>query len=259
MSILAGIPNLVDKWLIIPPKGQPPYYRHKSAALVLSQRKIPITGTCEFLQASYSKITKNWMNAREAGYCNPSRENWRWKRHLNISEANRSPEIRLERAIVAACGENWSNQMPTASGLVGPAVDKRAAVNLVYQENPTSYSLVELKVCSDNPLFAAIEILMYGLLLVWSKEHVDELGYDLEKQPVLNAEMIMLSTLAPAKYYSSYRLKNVGSSLCDGLTKFGKNFGLELNFEFSKFGPAYDGGLNADRLREAIETKRPVT
>ena len=109
--------------------------------------------------------------------------------------------------------------------LVGPAIDKRAAVDLVYRKSPTNYSLIELKVCSDNPLFAAIEILMYGLLLVWSKEHVDELGYDLEKQPVLNAEMIMLSTLAPAKYYSSYRLKNVGSSLCDGLTKFGKNFG----------------------------------
>jgi len=42
-------------------------------------------------------------------------------RHLDLAANNTSPELRLERAVVASCGENWSNQMPVASGLVGPA------------------------------------------------------------------------------------------------------------------------------------------
>jgi len=258
MSILAGIGNLVDKWLVIAPKGQPPYYRHKTAANEISCRKVPITETREFLQASYSKINRNWLIARDNGYFNPSKENWRWKRHLELSNANQSPELRLERAIVAACGESWSNQMPTASGLVGPAVDKRAAVDLVCRESSSRYSLVELKVGSDNPLFAAIEILMYGLLLVWSKEHVEELRYDIQKQPVLGATTITLSTLAPARYYSNYNLRELGNSITNGLVEFGENFGLELNFEFSKFGPAYDGGLDPQRILTAVQTRSPV-
>jgi hypothetical protein len=258
MSILAGIGSLVDSWLAIPTKGQPPYCRHKSAAIDLSSRRMPITGTTEFLQASYTKIHRNWLTARKDGYFNPSKENWRWKRHLELSVANKSPELRLERAIVAACGENWSNQMPTASELVGPAIDKRAAVDLVFRESLTSYSLMELKVGSNTPLFAAIEILMYGLLLVWSKEHMEELGYEVQRQPVLGATTIMLGTLAPARYYSTYSLQNIGNSLSNGLAKFGENFGLELNFEFSKFGPAYSGGLDPEYVRTAVETRRPV-
>ena len=259
MSILAGIGNLVDQWLRIAPNGKPPYYRHKTAANDLSLRREPITGTSEFLQASYSKIHKNWLTARKnTGYFNPSKENWRWKRHLELSDANKSPELRLERAIVTACGENWSNQMPTASGLVGHAIDKRAAVDLVCRESATSYSLMELKVDSNTPLFAAIEILMYGLLLVWSKEHVEELDYNVQKQPVLGATTVMLGTLAPARYYSNYNLKNLGNALSNGLLEFGENFGLSLNFEFSKFGPAYNGGLDPDSVLTAVETRRPV-
>lgn len=258
MSILAGIGSLVDSWLAIPANGQPPYYRHKSAAIDLSSRRMPITGTTEFLQASYTKIHRNWLTARKDGYFNPSKENWRWKRHLELSVANKSPELRLERAIVAACGEDWSNQMPTASGLVGPAIDKRAAVDLVFRENLASYSLVELKVDSNTPLYAAMEILMYGLLLVWSKEHIEDLGYDAEIQPVLGATTVMLGTLAPARFYSNYSLRNVSNALGTGLAEFGESFGLKLNFEFSKFGPAYDGGIDPERVLTAVETRNPV-
>ncbi len=118
MSILKGIGSLVDDWLEINPKGKPPYYRHRSAALDLSRRKTPITGTRNFLEGSYAQIDSNWRVAEYPE--SPSKENWRWKRHLELSSANASPELILERGIVDACGDNWSNQMPTASGLTGP-------------------------------------------------------------------------------------------------------------------------------------------
>jgi len=131
MRILTGVEMLVDCWLNVELKGQPPFYRHKSAALRMSNQSAPICGTQAFLASAYDQIDQNWKMAIDAGYSKPSRENWRWKRHLNLSPANQSPELNLERAIVRAGDEVWSNQMPTASGLVGSTTNKRAAVDLV--------------------------------------------------------------------------------------------------------------------------------
>jgi len=259
MRILTGIGNLVDDWLKMEPKGRAPHYRHRSAAHELSRRNAPITGTREFLEASYARIHSNWLAAINAGYTNPSRENWRWKRHPNISPKNKSPEIRLERSIVSACGDNWSNQMPTASGLVGPAADKRAAVDLVYREDPSTYSLIELKVNSDNPLFAAIEILMYGLLFVWSRDNQEKLGYDVQVQPVLAASSVTLSVLAPISYYRDYDLATLSSTLNGGLVEFGERKAVTLGFEFCQLGADYAANSTSEGIRSAIGDRRPIT
>jgi hypothetical protein len=259
MSILAGIGDLVDDWLKIEPKGKPPHYRHRSAALELSRRKAPITGTRAFMEACYARIHNNWLGAIDAGYSNPSRENWRWKRHPDLPRANKSPEIRLERSIVSACGDNWSNQMPTASGLVGPTADKRAAVDLVYREDLSTYSLIELKVNSDNPLFAAIEILMYGLLFVWSRDNQEKLGYDVKVQPVLAASSVTLSVLAPISYYSEYDLTTLSSTLNGGLVEFGERKAVTLGFEFCQLGADYAANSTSERIRSAIGDRRPIT
>ncbi len=258
MSILAGIGSLVDDWLKIEAKGQPPHYRHRSATLELSRRNATITGTREFLEACYARIHNNWLAAIDAGYSNPSRENWRWKRHPDLSPENKSPEIRLERSIVSACGDNWSNQMPTASGLVGAAADKRAAVDLVYREDPSTYSLIELKVNSDNPLFAAIEILMYGLLFVLSRNNQEGFGYDVHVQPVLGASSVTLSVLAPISYYRDYDLTTLSSTLNGGLVEFGERKAVTLGFEFCQLGTDYAANSTAECIRSAIGDRRPI-
>jgi hypothetical protein len=230
MSILAGTGALVDDWLEIEKKGKAPHYRHRSAANELTLRTAPIKGTQDFLKACYAQIHNNWLTAIEAGYSRPSRENWRWRRHLTVSPRNTSPELLLERAIVNACGDSWSNQMPTASGLVGPATDKRAAIDLVYRQDSASYSLVELKVDSDNPLFAAIEILLYGLLFIWSKNNQEELGYDVRIQPLLAADTVTLSVLAPTNYYRGFDLTTLTVALRSGLVNFWQQHSLNLSF-----------------------------
>ncbi|MGK0473197.1 MAG: hypothetical protein ACJAR0_003693 [Candidatus Azotimanducaceae bacterium] len=235
MSILEGVGLLVDDWLEVAPKGQPPYYRHKTAANELSTRTSTITGTREFLELSYRQIDNNWQKAKESGLSRKSNQNWRWKRHLELSPKNQSPELLLERKIVNEGGENWSNQMPVASGLVGPATDKRAAVDLVRRENETKFTFIELKVGSDNPLFAAIEILLYGLLFVWSKNNVDVLGYDAANQPVLAATEVTLCILAPDEYYSGYKLTNVSEAIDSALQDFGNRNQIKLNFVFNQF------------------------
>jgi hypothetical protein len=255
MSILQGIDELVDDWLDVEPIGKPPYFRHKSTAIELSRRTTRIRDARPFLDACYSRIQQNWLAAIDSGYTNPSKENWRWKRHLDLAPQNASPELQLERAIVASCGESWSNQMPVASGLVGPASNKRAAVDLVYREDPTTYSLIELKVDSDNPLFAAIEILIYGLLFAWSKNNQETLGYDKQNQPVLGAIDITLGVLAPERFFDGLNLSAFATVLNRGLAEFGEQHGLLLAFEFCQLGTDID--LMAD-TKLAIDTRHRI-
>ena len=148
--------------------------------------------------------------------------------------------------------------MPTASGLTGPAADRRAAVDLVLRDDSTAYSLIELKVESDTPLFAAIEIVKSGLLLVWSKNNQEALGYDMEVQPILAANTVTLSTLAPADYYINFDLTNLASALNDGLAEFGKQYDLNLSFEFCQLGASYTAGLVAESVRLAVEDRQQI-
>jgi hypothetical protein len=258
MSILSGIGDLVDAWLQVEPKGKPPYYRHRAAANALTRRDSPINGARDFLAASYAQIHTTWLAASDAGLSRQSKENWRWKRHLDLGDGNKSPELKLERAIVGACGDNWSNQMPTASGLVGPAANRRAAVDLVLREDSSTYSLIELKIASDTPLFAAIEILMYGLLFVWSKNNWEKLGYDVEAQPVLAANTVTLGVLAPSSYYDGFDLTTLASALDSGLNVFGKQHELKLGFEFCELGADYSPDLKPEHIRSAISNRSSV-
>ena len=207
MSILTGIDNLVDDWLGVEPKGKPPHYQHRATAQELTRRDEPITGTMAFLQNSYDRIHANWLAAIDAGYTNPSKENWRWKRHPSLGTNNSSPE---------------------------------------------------LKVQSNTPLFAAIEIMKYGLLLVWSKNHQKALGYESELQPILAASTVTLSTLAPADYYISLDLTNLASALNDGLAEFGKRYDLNLGFEFCQLGANYTPELEDESVRSAVGDRQKI-
>ena len=258
MSILTGIDELVDNWLEVGPKGTPPHYRHRAAANELTSREAPITGTRAFLEASYARIHANWLAAINNGYTNPSKENWRWKRHPSLGADNNSPELKLERAIVNTCGENWSNQMPTASGLTGPATDKRAAVDLVLRDGPTTYSLIELKVSSNTPLFAAVEIVKHGLLFVWSMVNQEVLGYEQKLQPILAASTVTLCVLAPTNYYCNFDLTNVAFVLNSGLVEFGEQHGIRLNFEFCQLGGGYSPELAPDSVRSAVGDRSKI-
>ena len=256
MGILEGVKDLVDDWLKTEPKGKPPYYRHRAAANELTRRNTPISGTLAFLDAAYALIHQNWMNASYAKP--PSKENWRWKRHLDLGPENKSPELKLERAIVNACGDDWSNQMPTASGLTSPTKDRRVAIDLVCRENATTYSLIELKVASDTPLFAAMEILMYGLLFVWSKNNQEELGYDLKTQPVLAANNVTLGVLAPSRYYEDFELTKLAYALNTGLVEFGQRNSVALGFEFSQLGADYAPDLQPGHVKSAISYRSRI-
>jgi hypothetical protein len=112
----------------------------------------------------FKVMNQNWNTAIQTGHRSHSLKNFRW--HLpqtKLADHNRSPEVTLERAFMRALVEagrnDWSNQVPLISGIAGSHAFKKRAVDLVHRHEDGSFEFVELKVNSDTPIYAAVEIL----------------------------------------------------------------------------------------------------
>lgn len=169
-SILSDVDRIIDDHFSLD-IGERPHYRHKESCIKLL--KSPLLGIemLSLIEKMYEQIKTNWSRSE---YHNPSRENWRFEKQELVGSDNKK-EVALERALVNIPGEiwpdadSWVNQVPVASGLVDPAADKRRAIDLVYRCKDDSYDFIELKVdeSGGTPLFAAMEVLQYGLLYVF--------------------------------------------------------------------------------------------
>lgn len=199
----------------------------------------------------YDQIVANRTSRR------PSSENWRITRQTYISAGNRSPEVMVERAI-AIMGERgvfreWFNQIPVASGLVDASSDKRAAVDLMRYSGRT-VDLVELKWKSDQPAFAAFEILRYGLAFLFAYLNQHELGY--QNNPLMQVEQASLRVLAPNEYYDGLDLTWLGAGLDVGVRTVAEertSGALSMNFGFMAlprgFEMPFASGQEVIRLR----------
>lgn len=203
--------------------------RHRSALHELASRADMASGV---VVAVFGAITRNLDVARQHGLAAASRENWRWcKPQPQIAAHNSSPEVRLERAIAAACvragRRDWANQVPVASGVMGSHADRRRAIDLVHKVADRHFELIELKIASDTPLYAAIEIIGYGCAWLLARE---ERGAD--SSPLLGADRIDLIVLAPRGYYTPYSLGRLQARLDAELSALGNQNGVRLTFRF---------------------------
>jgi len=228
--------------------------RHRSALLTLGGRP---TFSAAMVGAVYGAIAANW--ARYRTECAPTRStaNWRWRvPQLAIAEHNASPEVRLERALMNACerqGRNdWSNQVPVASGVGGPSRQRRRAIDLVHQRGPGHFQLIELKIASDTPLYAAIEIIGYTVIWLLSRDE----GSD---NPLLSAQRIDARVLAPASYYARYDLGALARLLDDELAALGARHHVTLSFGFEQFpDDLTDLPYSDERLLAVLNGRRPI-
>jgi len=220
-SLLAGVEEAVCSALGIRK------LRHRSALLAL---RLP--DHVDLADLVFGVISDNWIAGRAAENMTRSRQNWRWSLQTYIGEANRSPEVMLERAVAAACeaagSSDWANQIPVASGLIAGARDNRRAIDLVHRRDTRTYEMIELKITSDTPLYAAVELLGYASLWLLARrdtpsEHRTEL---------LDAEQIDLRVLAPAAYYARYNLDALQKSVDAGITSLSSRYGVTMTFEF---------------------------
>jgi hypothetical protein len=227
-TIFEGVDILIDQHLDVLRVGTPPHHRHR-ACLKRLNGKPESFEVSNLLKGIASILKANWeKNGRRHG----SKQNWRWKKQLYIRDANQSREKQFEKAIVAKCGQEWVNQVPTASGLTSSIAGKHCNIDLIHRLPDETCEFIELKYDSDTPLFAAFEILKYGLLYVFTRQHLNDLTVSLETD-LFALNQVHLRVIAPAIYYSDCRLDwlalEINRGLAGALSK--EDFGMDLKFE----------------------------
>jgi hypothetical protein len=211
-ELFEGVDLLIDKALRVTDigKGSDRRYATKTCALRLTAKPYAFDAA-ELCRAILLRIERNWRNSQGDTVRLPSRENWRLEKQLYIADNNRSCEKILEKAIVSELGEEWVNQVPTASGLLNSTANKHCNIDLVHIITPNEYELIELKVPSsdtpDTPIYAAFELLKYAMAYTFSRKFAAVLDYTIEEKPLLFATWIHLIVLAPYQFYGNYQLR----------------------------------------------------
>ncbi len=199
--------------------------RHRSALTEICSRRTIVPG---IVARIFHVISHNCNRAEATGVGSLSRQNWRWCRpQTGIATHNTSPEVKLERAIAAACASDWANQVPICSGAAGPSADRRRAIDLVHKAGDKHFQFIELKIASDTPLYAAIEIIGYGCVWLLSRQQPSARTSEL-----LQAEQVDLLVLAPERYYGDFRLGALAAALDAQVADLGRSFKLGLSFRF---------------------------
>lgn len=254
LSLFGGMDSIVAGWLDITS------YRHRSALIGLSEHPPEQFDGVAFVETAFRHILQNWRQCLAAMTHNPSNENWRWfNPKLGISPQNQSPEVTLERLIVNLTRhvgrEDWSNQVPVGSGLIKGGGDRRRAVDLVRRVDDNAFELIELKIESDNALYAGIEILQYGIIWLLSREHRKFLGYS--DKPLLDASTVKLVVLAPANYYAGLKLSWFEDGLNRGLKSLGRQYGnCDLSFAYQAFPSWFSWpGTDSAKVIKALEQR----
>lgn len=263
-SILSCVDAEIDYALFKNEQLQNGYrYEHKRSCIYLSKNPPTQFNGYDLIVAIYDRIEKNLMR-RPKRY--PSEKNWELRSTsdqvaVKTGAKNESDEVTLERAIVEKWPTKWTYQMPVASGLFGPISDKRRAVDLVHSRGNGQFDFVELKIQSDTPLYAAMEILGYGLVYLASRQDTARnLEYASEELPVLRAREITLCVLAPDDYYKNknlyYKLKWLQDAINNGLQKLDKG-NLKMDFRFEKFLFTWKNNMSTSNLPENL-VREPV-
>ncbi len=227
-GLFAGVREVIDKGLGVD------NYATRRSARQLAKCGIP-PGAGALVSDVFETLDQNWKaNGRSSG---TSRQNFRWRcPKTAISSHNRSAEITLERALIDALQRtdrrDWSNQVPLISGMGGPYAFRRRAVDLVQYRGGRSIEFVELKVESDTPVFAAVEILVYGLLWLLSRRNRQ---HSSEACPILDADDLTLSVLAPRAFYCGQDMDTIAKSVNDGLQALGERHGVTMRLRFTAF------------------------
>ena len=124
------------------------------------------------------------------------------RRAKEIRDDNRNPETILEKAVAILADKgrmpDWFNQCPVASGITNSSKDQRRAIDLVHLSSRKA-RLVELKWCSNTPVYALFEVLEYGLAYVFARLHARELH--LERRRLMQVDQVELEVVGPRGFF----------------------------------------------------------
>jgi len=259
MSICQGIDEIIDRHLSVADIGKAPHYVHKTSCLRLSKEPLKGFNAQRMLSEMLECLEKNWEQSPRRKYADPSNENWRFEKQLHISPKNTSQEKIIEKKMAITASKDWVNQVPTASGLYDRKSDRHRNIDLVHRLESKRYEFIELKIKSDNPLKAAMEILLYGMLYIFSRRHYA--FSQKQNKELLQAEIIHLRVLAPLIFYDRYNLAWLEAKLNSGLKSFLlvlNDIKFKMDFCFEAFPADFDLDNSQNNLLDAFHKKSPV-
>lgn len=249
-TILDGLDTIIDQHLGLDEtwEGKPPRYKHPTSLIRLCREDDCTLDGIALIHALYDQIESNWADAGEFQARLPSSENWRFQKKADLSDGNESPEVTLERTVASITDDNWANQMPVDSGLLGA---RAHYIDLVHRSAQT-FSLVELKIESNTALSAAFQVVKYGLAYAFSRRHAELLEYKVQDKELLQASSIELRVLAPAKFYPGNRgwLADLETALDDALGRFMPELPeveIPMSFRFEAFPESFDWSPGSHR------------
>jgi hypothetical protein len=253
-QILHGTGELVDQWLGLNDdwEGTPPRYRHRATLLRLLKEPPKGLDGFSLIRNIFKKINANWRDANVTRL--PSRQNWRFEKRLTHAANNSSAETTLERAISRIADDGLVNQTPTCSGLINDG-GRRCNIDLTWRDGK-AFTFCELKVETNNPLYAAIEILQYGLIYVFSRKYMKKFEYQVEEKPSLGAEHVSLRVLAPIEFYADYQLKWLENAISDGLKQFSRDLGYGMDFQYEHFPKNFIWQCSDSCLKKAFNGRK---
>ena len=171
---------------------------HKASAINLSGSPIPGWDADRATRALFEALDGPFWRkpaTRTSG-------NWVW-REVTPKAATGNIEVGVERQVAEIGGaDEWTCQMSTWSGVIGPRTNRRCAIDLVQRIGPDAYRFIELKVGSDYPLYALFELLFYVLTYLHARRH----GFGGSgRYDVMQAKHLELTVLAPEDWYGFRR------------------------------------------------------
>lgn len=223
-SPLDGVSRVVNEILGVS-------YRHKGP---LMQKTHSDAEGHEVAMGVFREIRSQFASVRPGEGKGPSPENWRKKPHGDLRNTPKNSEVGLERRLVAARERSdWWNQVPVAWKL---GLGRRCSIDLIH-ERDNGYDFVELKFRSDNPIYAAVEILQYGFVWLLSRtpEHRARLGYPTAGMPLLAAKEVRLCVLAPHAFYRGFDLHAFECGMSAAVAEIAHQHEVVMSFRFFSF------------------------
>jgi hypothetical protein len=168
--------------------------KHRGAAIELSKHPLETVDGVSMVRALCAALDGPWWKDP----ANRRGRNWVW-REQTPSHVTESKEVVLERRLAERSSERWTCQMSTSSGLRTGVRDSRRSIDLVQRVDEHEYRFIELKVGSDQPLYALFEVLGYGLLYLLARQHGQHGG---GRHDVMSATRIELVVAGPSSWFT---------------------------------------------------------
>lgn len=237
-------------------------YHHLATVRQLAESSQPILDLRPLVRRLLACVEQNWILSGQDD--RGSQENWRLQKRDPLALENRRAEEILNRSIAAATQGDWANEVAISSGIAG---DGSMHVDLVYElVAGEHYEVIELKWDSNTPLYAAIQVAVYGVYYLFSRVHAERFNYSDPVRPMLSASRIDLRVLAPTPYYSDIEgsawFRDFEARLNEAVEAVGRETlvnDFSMGFAYTQLPADFVGPeASADAIQSAVAGRQAV-